>query len=106
MGATTGSRPALTEVEGTPDVEKAAAAPALTPQQKEALVAIGLHLQAGLNGEPLAGINREEALEVVKAAFSAVSSKHRSTRAREALDALIEAGQLQQSDSGLLKTAS
>lgn len=98
--------PALTEVEGTPDVEKAAAAPSLTPQQKEALVAIGLHLQAGLNGEPLAGINREEALEVVKAAFSAVSSKHRSTRAREALDALIEAGQLQQSDSGLLKTAS
>ena len=94
--------PALTEVEGSPEVEKAATAPALTPQQKEALVALTLHMQNGLNGEPLEGINRDEALEVVKAAFSAVSTKHRSTRAREAIDALIEAGRLLKNDSGML----
>ena len=97
--------PALTEVEGTPEAEAAAVAPKLTPQQKEALVAIGLHLQNGFNGQRLEGISREEALEVVKAAFGAVSSKHRSTRAREALDALVTAGQLLQSDTGLLRTA-
>jgi len=94
--------PALTEVEGSPEVEKAANAVALTPQQKEALLALSLHMQDGLNGEPLGDISRDEALEVVKAAFSAVSSKHRSTRAREAIDALIEAGKLQQTDSGML----
>lgn len=94
--------PALTEVEGSPEVEKAATAPALTPQQKEALVALTLHMQSGLNGEPLKGINRDEALEVVKAAFSAVSTKHRSTRAREAIDALIESSRLVQNDRGIL----
>ena len=94
--------PALMEVEGSPEVERAATAPALTPQQKEALLALTLHMQNGLNGEPLEGISRDEALEVVKAAFSAVSSKHRSTRAREAIDALIEAGRLMQNDSDML----
>lgn len=94
--------PALTEVEGSPEVEKAATAPALTPQQKEALVALTLHMQNGLSGDPLGEINRDEALEVVKAAFSAVSTKHRSTRAREAIDALIEAGRLLKNDSGML----
>ena len=94
--------PALTEVEGTPEVEKAATAPSLTPQQKEALVALSLHLQNGFDGEPLKEISRDEALEVVKAAFRAVSTKHRSTRAREAIDALIEAGRLLQTDSGML----
>lgn len=98
--------PALTEVEGTPEVEKAATAPSLTPQQKEAMVALSLHLLNGLEGEPLEGISRDEALEVVKLAFSAVSSKHRSTRAREAIDALIEAGKLLQSDSGMLSMGS
>jgi hypothetical protein len=98
--------PALTEVEGSPEVEKAATAHSLTPQQKEALVALKLHMQNGLNGEPLEGINRDEALEVVKAAFSAVSTKHRSTRAREAIDALIDAGRLLQADSGLLTMGS
>ena len=57
---------------------------------------------ANANGDPLKEITRDEALEVVKAAFSAVSTKHRSTRAREAIDALIEAGQLLQNDSGML----
>lgn len=94
--------PALTEVEGSPEVEKAATASALTPQQKEALLALSLHMQNGLNGEPFEGISRDEALEVVKAAFGAVSSKHRSTRAREAIDALIEAGRLLENDSGML----
>lgn len=94
--------PALTEVEGSPEVEKAATAPALTPQQKEALVALTLHMQNGLSGDPLGEIDRDEALEVVKAAFSAVSTKHRSTRAREAIDALIEAGRLLKNDSGML----
>lgn len=94
--------PALTEVEGSPEVEKAATAPALTPQQKEALVALTLHMQSGLNGEALKGINRDEALEVVKAAFSAVSTKHRSTRAREAIDALLEAGRLMKTESDML----
>ncbi|WP_440114896.1 AAA family ATPase [Acidovorax sp. BL-A-41-H1] len=98
--------PALMEVEGSPEVEKAATAPALTPQQKEALLALTLHMQNGLNGEPLEGVSRDEALEVVKAAFSAVSSKHRSTRAREAIDALIEAGRLLQNDSGMLTIGS
>ena len=96
------SGPALTEVEGTPEVEKAATAPSLTPQQQEAQVALSLHLLNGLDGDPLEGISRDDALEVVKVAFSAVSSKHRSTRAREAIDALIEAGRLRQSDSGML----
>ena len=94
--------PALTEVEGTPEVEKAATAPSLTPQQQEAQVALSLHMLNGLDGEPLEGISRDEALEVVKVAFSAVSSKHRSTRAREAIDALIEAGKLQKSENGML----
>lgn len=94
--------PALMEVEGSPEVEKAAIAPALTPQQKEALLALTLHMQNGLSGEPLGEIDRGEALEVVKAAFSAVSTKHRSTRAREAIDALIEAGRLLKNDSGML----
>lgn len=94
--------PALTEVEGSPEVEKAANATALTPQQKEALVALTVHMQNGLSGDPLGEIDRDEALEVVKAAFSAVSTKHRSTRAREAIDALIEAGRLLKNDSGML----
>lgn len=98
--------PALTEVEGSPEVEKAATAPALTPQQKEALLALTLHMQNGLNGELLKEISRDEALEVVKAAFSAVSTKHRSTRAREAIDALIEAGKLQQTNSDTLSIGS
>ena len=98
--------PALTEVEGSSEVEKTATAHPLTPQQKEALVALTLHMQNGLNGEPLEGINRDEALEVVKAAFSAVSTKHRSTRAREAIDALIEAGRLLKNDSGMLSIGS
>ena len=98
--------PALTEVEGSPEVEKAATAPVLTPQQKEALVALSVHLQNGLNGEPLGKISRDEALEVIKAAFSAVSTKHRSTRAREAMDALIETGRLLQTDSGMLTMGS
>ena len=97
--------PALTEVEGSPEMDKAATAPALTPQQKEAFVAISQHMQNGFDGNPLESISRDEALDVVKTAFSAVSSKHRSTRAREAIDALIEAGQLRQSDDGLLRTA-
>ena len=87
-------------------LEKAATAPSLTPQQKEALVALSLHLQNGFDGEPLKEISRDEALEVVKAAFGAVSSKHRSTRAREAIDALIEAGRLMQNDSGMLSVVS
>jgi len=98
--------PALTEVEGSPEVEKAATAPALTPQQKEALVALTLRMQNGPNGELVEGISRDEALEVVKAAFGAVSTKHRSTRAREAIDALIEAGRLMQSNSGMLSIVS
>lgn len=98
--------PALMEVEGSPEVEKAANAPALTPQQKEALLALTLHMQNGLNGDPLQGISRDEALEVVKAAFGAVSSKHRSTRAREAIDALIEAGRVLRNDSGMLTISS
>lgn len=98
--------PALTEVEGSPEVEKAANAMALTPLQKEALLALSLHMQNGLNGEPLERIGRDEALEVVKAAFSAVSTKHRSTRAREAIDALVDAGKLQRTDSGMLFTSS
>ena len=98
--------PALTEVEGTPEVEKAATAPSLTPQQQEAQVALSLHMLNGLNGDPLEGISRDDALEVVKLAFSAVSSKHRSTRAREAIDALIEAGRLLQADSGMLTMVS
>ena len=51
-------------------------------------------------------ISRDEALEVVKTAFSAVSTKHRSTRAREAIDALIEAGRLLKNDSGMLSIGS
>ena len=98
--------PALTEVEGSPEVEKAANATALTPQQKEALVALTVHMQNGLSGDPLGEIDRDEALEVVKAAFSAVSTKHRSTRAREAIDALIEAGRLLKNDSGMLSMGS
>lgn len=98
--------PALTEMEGSPEVEKAANAPTLTPQQTEALLALTLHMQNGLNGEPLEGISRDEALEVVKAAFSAVSTKHRSTRAREAIDALIEAGRVLRNDSGVLTISS
>jgi len=98
--------PALTEVEGSPEVEKAANATALTPQQKEALVALKLHMQDGLNGEPLDGISCDEALEVVKAAFGAVSTKHRSTRAREAIYALIESGKLRKNDSGMLSIGS
>jgi hypothetical protein len=98
--------PALTEVEGSPEVEKAANATALTPQQKEALLALSLHMQNGLNGELLEEIRRDEALEVVKLAFSAVSTKHRSTRAREAIDALIEVGKLQQKESGMLTIGS
>lgn len=98
--------PALTEVEGSPEVEKAANATALTPQQKEALLALSLHMQNGLNGELLEKISRDEALEVVKSAFSAVSTKHRSTRAREAIDALIEAGRLLQADCGMLTMVS
>lgn len=94
--------PALTEVEGNDEMEKAASASALTPQQKEALTAIGLQMQNGFDGERLESISRDEALAIVKTAFSAVSSKHRSTRAREAIDALVEAGQLLQSDSGML----
>lgn len=66
--------PALTEVEESPEVEKAANATALTPQQKEALLALSLHMQNGLNGELLEKISRDEALEVVKSAFSAVST--------------------------------
>lgn len=98
--------PALTEVKGSPEVVKAATASVLTPQQKEALLALSLHMQNGLNGELLEEISRDEALEVVKAAFSAVSTKHRSTRAREAIDALIEAGRLLQTDSGMLTISS
>ena len=98
--------PALTEVEGSSEVEKTATAHPLTPQQKEALVALTLHMQNGFNGEPLKGISRDEALEVVKAAFGAVSTKHRSTRAREAIDALIEAGRLLKNDSGMLSIGS
>lgn len=98
--------PALTEVEGNDEMEKSASAPALTPQQKEALTAIGLHMQNGFDGERLESISRHEALAIVKAAFSAVATKHRSTRAREAIDALVEAGQLQQSDSGMLSMLS
>ena len=94
--------PALTEVEGSPEVERVATAAALTPQQKEALLALSLHMQNGLNGELLDKISRDEALEVVKAAFGAVSTKHRSTRAREAIDALIEAGRLLKNGSGML----
>ena len=63
-------------------------------------------MQNGLNGELLEKISRDEALEVVKSAFSAVSTKHRSTRAREAIDALIEAGRLLQADSGMLTMVS
>ena len=98
--------PALTEVEGSPEVEKAANATALTPQQKEALLALSLHMQNGLKGELQEEISRDEALEVVKLAFSAVSTKHRSTRAREAIDALIEGGKLQQKESGMLTIGS
>jgi energy-coupling factor transporter ATP-binding protein EcfA2 len=94
--------PALTEVEESPEVEKAANATVLTPQQKEALLALSMHMQVGANGDQLKEITRDEALEVVKAAFSAVSTKHRSTRAREAIDALIEADRLMQTDSGML----
>ncbi len=94
--------PALTEVEGSPAVEKAAKSTTLTPLQKEALLALSMHMQVGANGDPLKEITRDEALEVVKAAFSAVSTKHRSTRAREAIDALIEAGRLLKNDSGML----
>lgn len=98
--------PALTEVEGSPEVERVATAAALTPQQKEALLALSLRMQNGPNGEPLEGISRDEALEVVKSAFSAVSTKHRSTRAREAIDALIEAGRVLRNDSGMLTISS
>ena len=98
--------PALTEVEGSPEVEKAANATALTPQQKEALLALSLHMQNGLKGELQEEISRDEALEVVKLAFSGVSTKHRSTRAREAIDALIEGGKLQQKESGMLTIGS
>ena len=98
--------PALTEVEGSPAVEKAANSTALTPLQKEALLALSLHMRNGLNGEPLEGISRDEALEVVKAAFSAVSTKHRSTRAREAIDVLIEGGRITLTDHGMLTLAS
>ena len=98
--------PALTEVEGSPEVEKAATTPALTPQQKEALLALSLHMQNGLKGELQEEISRDEALEVVKLAFSGVSTKHRSTRAREAIDALIEGGKLQQKESGMLTIGS
>jgi len=48
----------------------------------------------------------DEALGVVKAAFSAVSTKHLSTRAREAIDALIETGKLQQAESCMLSIGS
>ena len=98
--------PALTEVEGSPAVEKAAKSTTLTPLQKEALLALSMHMQVGANGDPLKEITRDEALEVVKAAFSAVSTKHRSTRAREAIDALIEAGRLLKNDSGMLSIGS
>ena len=98
--------PALTEVEGSPEVEKAANATALTPQQKEALLALSLHMQNGLKGELQEEISRDEALEVVKLAFSGVSTKHRSTRAREAIDALIEGGKLQHKGSGMLTIGS
>lgn len=98
--------PALTEVEGSPEVEKAATAPSLTPQQKEALLALTLHMQNGPDDESLKGVNYDEALEVVKAAFIAIPSKNRSTRAREAIDALIEAGRLVQSNSGMLSIGS
>lgn len=100
------SGPAITELEESPEVERAATAHSLTPQQNEALVALKLHMQNGLNGERQEEISRDEALEVVKLAFSAVSTKHRSTRAREAIDALIEAGRLLQADSGMLTMVS
>ena len=87
-------------------MEKAANATALTPQQKEALLALSLHMQNGLKGELQEEISRDEALEVVKLAFSGVSTKHRSTRAREAIDALIEASKLQQRDNGMLSMGS
>ena len=98
--------PALTEIEGSPEVERAATAPALSPQQKEALLALTLHMQNGPDDESLKGVNYDEALEVVKAAFIAIPSKNRSTRAREAIDALIEAGRLVQSNSGMLSIGS
>ena len=77
-----------------------------TNSMHQVLVALTLHMQNGLNGELLEEISRDEALEVVKAAFSAVSSKHRSTRAREAIDALIETGRLLRGDSGMLSIGS
>ena len=98
--------PALTEIEGSPEVERAATAPALSPQQKEALLALTLHMQNGPDDESLKGVNYDEALEVVKSAFIAIPSKNRSTRAREAIDALIEAGRLVQSNSGMLSIGS
>lgn len=94
--------PAITELEESPEVERAAASHPLTPQQKEALVALKLHMQNGLNGEPLEKISRDEALDVVKTAFAAIPTKNRSTRAREAIDALIDACRLMQTDSGML----
>ena len=94
--------PALTEVEGTPEIEKAAATPELTPNQKQAFLAISLHMQNCYEGEQLKEISYDDALEAVKTEFSAMPSKHRSTRAREFIDALVECGQLRQSDGGML----
>ena len=63
-------------------------------------------MQNGPDDESLKGVNYDEALEVVKAAFIAIPSKNRSTRAREAIDALIEAGRLLKNDSGMLSIGS
>ncbi len=86
--------PALTEVDEASDEAKAASAPALTPQQQEAFIAISLLFQNGFGGVPLHEVSFDDALGAVKTAFAAVESKYRSTRAREAIAALIKAGRL------------
>ncbi|MBB6578626.1 energy-coupling factor transporter ATP-binding protein EcfA2 [Comamonas odontotermitis] len=94
--------PALTEVEGTAELEKAASAQSLTPQQQEALVAISLQFQKDFQVEPLKEIGYEDALTAVKTAFASISPKHRSTRAKEAIEALIVAGRLIKTSENML----
>lgn len=94
--------PALTEVEGTTELEKAASAQSLTPQQQEALVAILLQFQNDSQGEPLKEIACKDALAAVKTAFASVSPKHRSTRAKEAIEALIAAGRLLKTSENMI----
>ena len=98
--------PAISEVEDALEGVRTATPLSLTTLHQEALAALAGHLQTDSGGASAQAMSYDEALGIVKVAFCAIPTKHRSTRAREAIDALIDSGRLQRSNNGMFRVSS